>query len=88
MHELSIAMSIVEIACEEAERQGSPPVETVHLRLGADAGVVQEALLFSWPLVCEGTRIEGANLAVEETPGRELQVTGIVVLVENDAAPA
>lgn len=87
MHELSIAMSIVEIACEEAERQGSPPVETVHLRLGSESGVVQSALLFSWPLACEGTRIEGAKLAVEETPGRDLQLTGIVVLVENDATP-
>ena len=87
MHELSIAMSIVEAACEEAERQGNPPVEEVRLRIGSQAGVVQDALLFSWPLACEGTRIEGASLVVEEAAGRELEVTGIVVLTENDPAP-
>ena len=87
MHELSIAMSIVEIACEEAERQGNPRVEEVRLRVGAQAGVVEDALLFSWPLACSGTAIEGSNLVVEQTAGRELEVTGIVVLTENDAAP-
>lgn len=86
MHELSIAMSIVEVACEEAERQGNPPVEEVHLRMGSQAGLVQDALLFSWPLACEGTRIAGAKLVVEEAAGRELEVTGIMVLTENDAA--
>jgi hydrogenase nickel incorporation protein HypA/HybF len=86
MHELSIAMSIAEIACDEAGRQGNPRVEAVHLRLGADAGVVQDALLFSWPLVCSGTKVEGAELVVEQAAGRDLMVTGIVVLTENDAA--
>lgn len=87
MHELSIAMSIVEVACEEAERQGDQPVEEVHLRLGAQAGVVPDALLFSWPLACEGTRIQQSKLVLEEAAGRELEVTGIVIMVENDAAP-
>lgn len=86
MHELSIAINIVEIACEEAARQGDLPVESVHLRLGVDAGVVQEALLFSWPMACCETPIEGAKLILEETPGSDLQVTAIVVL-ENDPAP-
>jgi hydrogenase nickel incorporation protein HypA/HybF len=87
MHELSIAMSIVEIACVEAGRQGGGPVEEVHLKMGKESGVVAEALLFSWDLVCEGTRAQGAKLLLDEQPGRELQVAAIVVLVENDAAP-
>lgn len=87
MHELSIAMSIVEIACDEAERQGGAPVEEVHLKLGTDSGVAPDALMFSWPLACDGTRIEGAQLMVEELPGRDLQVSAIVVLIENDSPP-
>jgi Zn finger protein HypA/HybF involved in hydrogenase expression len=39
MHELSIAMSIVELAQEEAERRGIQ-VDAVHLKLGALSGVV------------------------------------------------
>ncbi len=87
MHELSIAMSIVEIASEEAERQGDGPVESVHLKLGRESGVVRDALAFSWTLACDGTRVEGAELIVEEQPGRDLQVSAIVVLVKNDATP-
>jgi Zn finger protein HypA/HybF involved in hydrogenase expression len=34
MHELSIAMSIVDMAQEEAERQGNAQVQFVYLRLG------------------------------------------------------
>jgi len=44
MHELSIAMSIVELAEEEAERRGVR-IDVVHLKLGALSVVVKEALL-------------------------------------------
>lgn len=87
MHELSIAMNIVEIACEEAARLPDARVEEVRLRLGTDSGIVKDALLFSWPLACEGTAIEGAELLIDEPPGLELQVTGIVIVTENDATP-
>ena len=67
MHELSIALSIVEMAAEEARRR-AVRVEAVHLRLGALSGVVKEALLFSYDLACEGTTIEGSRLVIEEVP--------------------
>ena len=68
MHELSIALSIVEMACEEARRQGGARLETVHLKLGPLSGVVKDALLFSWDLACEGTPARGCRLAIEEVP--------------------
>ena len=46
MHELSIALGLVEAAQEEAERLHAR-VSAVHLRLGALSGVVPEALLSS-----------------------------------------
>ena len=61
MHELSIAMSIVDMASEEAERHGSPRVDAVHLRLGRLSGVVAEALLASYDLACEQTALEGSR---------------------------
>ncbi len=61
MHELSIALSIVEGAEEEVERQGGGRVYAVHLRLGPLSGVVKEALLFSYELACEGTSLEGST---------------------------
>jgi hydrogenase nickel incorporation protein HypA/HybF len=70
MHELSIALSIVEIASEEAARHEGAHVEVVHLRLGALSGVVKDALLFSWDLACEETPLAGATLQIEEIPVR------------------
>ena len=67
MHELSIAMGIVEAAQEEAERRGVQ-VCAVHLRLGALAGVVKDALLFSYEVACEDTVLAGSRLIVEDVP--------------------
>jgi hydrogenase nickel incorporation protein HypA/HybF len=67
MHELSIAMSIVEIAQEESERLGSR-VSAVHLKLGALAGVVKDALLFSYEVACQDTPLAGSRLLIEEMP--------------------
>ncbi len=58
MHELSIAMSIVELAEEEAERRGVQ-VTAVHLKLGLLSGVVKDALLSCHEIACEGTRLRG-----------------------------
>jgi hydrogenase nickel incorporation protein HypA/HybF len=67
VHELSIALSIIEGATEEAQRRGVK-VNAVHLKLGRLSGVVKEALLFSYGLACEGTLLEGSRLVIEETP--------------------
>jgi hydrogenase nickel incorporation protein HypA/HybF len=68
MHELSIAMSIVEMAEEESEQRGGARVNAVHLKLGALAGVVRDALLSSYELACEGTALQGSRLVIEEIP--------------------
>jgi len=68
VHELSIALSIVEGAEEELQRQGGGTVFAVHLKLGPLSGVVREALAFSYQLACEGTSLEGSKLIVEEIP--------------------
>jgi hydrogenase nickel incorporation protein HypA/HybF len=68
MHELSIALSIVELAQEEAERRGGVRINAVHLKLGSLSGVVKEALLFSYGVSCEGTLLEGSRLLIEEVP--------------------
>ncbi len=67
MHELSIAMGIVEAATEEAQRR-SVQVSAVHLRLGALSGVVKDALLFSYDVACQDTPLAGSKLIVEDVP--------------------
>ena len=68
MHELSIAISMVEMAAEEAARRGAAQVSAIHLKLGDLSGVVKDALLFSYDVACEGTPLEGSRLVIEEVP--------------------
>ena len=79
MHELSIALSLVDLACEEKERRQLPTVQALHLRVGSLSGVVRDALLFSFDMATAGTCIEGARLKVEETPGQELELFAMEV---------
>jgi hydrogenase nickel incorporation protein HypA/HybF len=67
MHELSIAMSIVEMAQEEALRRGVQ-VNAVHLKLGALSGVVKESLLSSYEMACDDTPLRGSRLVIEDVP--------------------
>ncbi|SRR5579872_243505 len=67
MHELSIAMSIVDAAQEEAEKRGVQ-VAAVHLRLGPLSGVVRDALLSSYELACYDTPLKGTQLIIEDVP--------------------
>ena len=67
MHELSIALNIVDIATEEGVRLGGR-VSAVHLRLGALAGIVKDALLFSYDVACQDTPLEGSRLVIKEVP--------------------
>jgi hydrogenase nickel incorporation protein HypA/HybF len=68
MHELSIALSILDLAFEEAERQGGVRVLGIHLKLGCLSGVVKESLLRAYDLAREGTAFEETQLIIEEVP--------------------
>ena len=68
MHELSIALSILDVAAEEAHRQGSVRVLGIHLKLGPLSGVVKEALLSAYELAREGSLFEETQLVIEEVP--------------------
>ena len=67
MHELSIVLSIVDMAREESERLDAR-VSAVHLKLGRFAGVVKEALLFSYDVACQDTPLAGSRLVIEDIP--------------------
>ncbi|MFI5118675.1 MAG: hydrogenase maturation nickel metallochaperone HypA [Terriglobales bacterium] len=68
MHELSIAMNLIDGVLEESEKRGGLRVEAVHLKIGALAGVDQGALTFSYEIACQGTALEGSRLVIEEVP--------------------
>jgi len=67
MHELSLALSILDLVAEEAERQPGRIV-AVHVKLGPLAGVVPQALRSAFDLAREGTPQAATELVLEETP--------------------
>jgi hydrogenase nickel incorporation protein HypA/HybF len=67
MHELSIAMNIVDMAQEEAQQRGVQ-VNAVHLRLGALSGVVKDALLSCYEMAANDTPLQGSQLIIEDVP--------------------
>ncbi len=68
MHELSIALGIVDVVTETLAERGGGRVRSVHVRLGPLSGVAKEALLSAYPLACEGSELDGSALIVEEEP--------------------
>lgn len=69
MHELGIAVSLVDAACEQLRRLGPEVrVRALHLRVGPLAGVVAEALRFSFDVAAAGTEIAGARLDITAVP--------------------
>ncbi|MGW7363471.1 hydrogenase maturation nickel metallochaperone HypA [Streptomyces sp. NPDC054841] len=70
MHEMSIALAVVDQVEEAARAHGATAVRTVRLQVGELAGVVPDALTFSFELACAGTVLEGAELVAESVPGR------------------
>lgn len=69
MHELSIALSILDAAAEEAQKR-RVRVAAVHLKLGQLSGVVAEALQSAFTLAREEAGMAGAELIIEEKPVR------------------
>jgi hydrogenase nickel incorporation protein HypA/HybF len=68
VHELSIALSILEVAEEEVARCGGGQVEAIHLKVGPLAGVVADALVSAYELAREATPFSQARLVIEEVP--------------------
>jgi len=68
MHELSIALSMIEMANKECAARGGARVSALHLKLGSLSGVIKEALQFSYEIACQGTALEGSTLIIEDVP--------------------
>ena len=80
LHEVSEAVSIVDIARNECMRHRADRVETVHLRIGPQASITREALVSSYEQASEGTLVEGSRLEFQDGLGRELHVVAVDII--------
>lgn len=68
MHELTLALSLLDEVGAAAEREGATRVASVRLRLGRMSGIVRDALLFSWELARADTIAATAELDIIDVP--------------------
>ncbi|TXS54315.1 hydrogenase maturation nickel metallochaperone HypA [Streptomyces sp. t39] len=69
MHEMSVALAVVDQVETAARGRRAPGVRSIHLDVGELAGVVAESLAFCFELACAGTVVEGAELITRTVPG-------------------
>ncbi|HKU81493.1 MAG TPA: hydrogenase maturation nickel metallochaperone HypA [Candidatus Tumulicola sp.] len=68
MHEVSVALGVLESVESAARAQGIERVNRVHLRIGSMSGIVRDALTFSWDVVSADTICAGSDLQIEVVP--------------------
>jgi hydrogenase nickel incorporation protein HypA/HybF len=68
MHEMSIAMNIIELASSAAQAEGAGRIQTIELEIGTLAGVMPEALEFCFEAAARDTLAEGATLTILSIP--------------------
>jgi hydrogenase nickel incorporation protein HypA/HybF len=70
MHELSIVMSIVELATKEAAKHHATVIEEIELDIGCLTGVEMDSFEFAWKQGVKRTILENASKKVNRIEGR------------------
>jgi len=70
MHELSIAMNIIEIAEENARNANATVISEIELEIGTQSGVVLDALEFVMESATKNTMLENAEIKINTVAAR------------------
>ena len=70
MHELSIAIGIVELAEEEALKAGGDTIDSIELIIGKISGIEIDSLDFVWSSATQGTMLENAERIMQQPDGK------------------
>ncbi len=70
MHELSIAINIVDIAAAETKKAGARRVTELNVDVGSLSGVIVEALAFAMEVAVRDTVMEKAKVNIHQIQAR------------------
>ncbi|MDP7216720.1 MAG: hydrogenase maturation nickel metallochaperone HypA [Candidatus Marinimicrobia bacterium] len=70
MHEMSLAINIVEIACQTAKQNGAEEITSIEIEVGQLAGVLEDSLSFCFQAARNNTPAENAKLDIISIPGK------------------
>jgi hydrogenase nickel incorporation protein HypA/HybF len=68
MHEVSIALSLLEIVEKKCREEGYPSVESLRVRIGKGSGILPEALQFAFEAARHDTVARNAELILDLIP--------------------
>lgn len=91
MHEMSLAGGILRVVEDAAARERFARVSRLRLEAGALAGVEVRALRFALEAMQPGSLLEGAQIEIEQPPGRAwcmVCCTTVEIAARGDPCPA
>jgi len=68
MHELSIALGIIDGTLQESVSRRATCIHAIHIKVGPLAGVDPDALAFAYSVAREGTPLEDCELVIHDAP--------------------
>lgn len=68
MHEVSVALSVLDIAAENCKKAGYGRIDSIRLKIGRASGVMTDALLFAFEAIKIDTIAAGATVIIDEIP--------------------
>jgi len=68
MHEVSIALNLLEIVSEQCRKNGYSRIESINLKIGRASGIMPDALLFAFNAIKSDSIAKDASLNIEEVP--------------------
>ena len=66
MHEVSIALSLIDIITAQCRREGYGRIEAVRVRIGRASGIMPDALAFAFDAIKGDSMASGAVMEIEE----------------------
>jgi hydrogenase nickel incorporation protein HypA/HybF len=69
MHELSIALGIVQLAEDEVNKANARQVDTIELEIGAFSGIELDSFDYVWPVAVKNTVLEHSRKEISYIHG-------------------
>ncbi len=64
MHEMTIAMNIVDIVCQKANDESAQKINSIDLEIGTLSGILLDSLKFCFEAASKNTLVEGAQFNI------------------------
>jgi hydrogenase nickel incorporation protein HypA/HybF len=81
MHEMSLMQAALDMAQEVAQAQNAKAIHRIWLTIGAESGIVPEAMAFAFEVMRANTLAAAAALELISAPGTDLQLASVEVEV-------